>query len=145
MTEESKQDNASHTTQKKTTVGAPSGNLNAWKHGRYSKRRDIILTCRTCALKDACEEYDSENPTMPCVYEKIDRPDLSNMTKLCDFLRELMETDYMRYRRSCNFEILQGGRIDPETTKLSKHVKDEIYTLGRLSELSELEKRISDL
>lgn len=147
MIDEMKQDNSSATIEEKTNngPGAPIGNLNAWKHGRYSKRKDIILTCRTCALKDVCSDYNDENKVSPCVYEQIDRPNLSDLANLCDFLRELIETDYMRYRRSCNFEILEGGRIDSETTKLSKHIKDELYTLGRLSEIGELEKRVEQL
>jgi hypothetical protein len=67
------------------------------------------------------------------------------MSKLCDFLRELIGLDYSRYRRGLNFEILSGGVMDMDVTRLSQNIQRAIYTLGRLTELSELEKRVEAL
>jgi len=125
--------------------GAPLGNTNAFKHGKYSKRRDLILTCRTCAAKSQCDKFDKSNPNVPCVFEKVEKIDLSDIGKLTDFLRHLIELDYLRYRRGCNFEVLSGGLLDGDLIKLGQHIQKENYTLGQLTELSELEKRVKSL
>jgi hypothetical protein len=125
--------------------GAPLGNTNAFKHGKYSKRRDLILTCRTCAGKSHCDKYDSSNPNVACAFEKLDRIDLTDIGKLTDFLRNLIEIDYLRYRRGCNFEIFSGGMLDGDLIKLGQHIQRGIYTLGQLLQVSELERRVAAL
>jgi len=143
MSKENSYDGASDTTSEKTKRrGAPSGNMNAWKHGKYSSRRDIILTCRTCVAKSQCEKYDESKP---CFYEKVQKPDLGDVGKLADFLRHLIELDYLRLRRCYHFEVLQGGLIDADAFKLGRHIRNEIYTLARLTELSDIEKRLERL
>lgn len=125
--------------------GAPKGNTNAWKSGKYSQRKDIILTCRTCSVKTKCENFDASNLNAPCAFEKIPKPDVSTVEKLTDFLRHLIELDYLRYRRGCNFEIFLGGILDGDLIRLGQHLQKEIYTLARLTELSELDSRVAAL
>lgn len=127
--------------------GAPKGNLNAWKHGRYSRRKDIVLTCRLCAAANRCIHRNMENPDAPCVYEKrLKEPeDLTSVDGLRAFLQQLIELDYARYRRGLILEILGGGLLDGDLTKLGQHLQKEIYTLGRLIEIGELEERVKRL
>jgi len=48
--------------------GAPFGNLNSLKHGKFSKRD--FLTCATCAAKSKCQYFNKENQLQLCVFEK---------------------------------------------------------------------------
>jgi hypothetical protein len=146
MSQECNNKEAQSTTNKKTNgPGAPKGNFNAWKSGVHSSRKGLILICRTCVAKSKCPKYSENEPNQPCYFERFEAPDLSDMSKLCDFLRELIGLDYSRYRRGLNFEILSGGVMDMDVTRLSQNIQRAIYTLGRLTELSELEKRVEAL
>jgi hypothetical protein len=129
----------------KRKKGGQPNNLNAWKNGKFSKRKDIILTCRTCAAKERCEKYDETQPNQPCAFETIEKPNLSTVENLADFLRHLIELDYLRLRRCYQFECFQGGMLDPDAIKLGQHIRNEIYTLARLTELGELEQRVAAL
>ncbi len=122
--------------------GAPKGNLNAYKHGKYSQRRDIILTCATCAAVKQCDKYNALKPKSACHYEKIEKPDLRSVEGLINFLKDLIEMDFLRLRRCYQFEILTGGMIDAEAVKLGNHIRNLVFTIGRLQELSEIEKQI---
>ena len=147
MSQESNYDDAKSITNEKTNggPGAPKGNFNAWKTGVYSSRKGLVLICRTCAAKRQCPKFNSSNPNQPCHFERFEAPDLSNMSKLCNFLRELIELDYTRYRRGLNFEVLSGGMMDMDVTRLSQSIQKAISTLCRLAELSELEQRVAVL
>lgn len=125
--------------------GAPKNNFNAWKSGVYSKRKGIILICRLCVAKPKCPKYNEAEPNQPCYFEKFKEPDLGDLSKLCNFLKELITLDYTRYRRGLNFEILSGGLQDLDVTKLSQNIQRGIYTLRRLEELSTLEQRLKSL
>jgi len=122
--------------------GAPKGNLNAYKHGKYSQRRDIILTCATCAAVKQCDKYNAEKKKSACSYEKIEKPDLGSVEGLINFLKDLIEMDFLRLRRCYQFEILTGGMIDGEAIKLGQHIRNIVFTIAKLTELSEVEKQI---
>ena len=127
--------------------GAPRGNFNAWKHGKFSRRRGIVLTCRICAAAERCVHRNAQNPDLPCVYERklAGVKDLTTIDGLKTFLRELIELDYGRYCRGLIFEVLGGGLLDSDLTRLAGHIRAEIQTLGRLMELGELEERVRRL
>jgi len=122
--------------------GAPKGNLNAWKSGKYSQRRDIILTCATCAATKQCDKYNAEKKKSACHFEKISKPNLENVEGLINFLKDLIDMDFLRLRRCYQFEILTGGMIDGEAIKLGQHLRNIVFTIAKLKELSEIEKQI---
>jgi len=125
-------------------VGAPKGNKNAVKHGKYSDRD--FLTCSVCVAKGKCTEFDEENQMRVCVYEKkVKKPDLSTIEKLLDFLREILSVDWLRFQRAVAFERLSGGMLDTDALKLEGHMRGVAFTIAKLSELSDLEKRVSTL
>ena len=128
----------------KGKVGAPVGNVNAVKHGKYSDRD--FLTCAVCVAKSKCTEFDKENPMRVCVYEKkLEKPDLSTIEKLIDFLRELLSVDWLRFQRAIAFERLSGGMLDSDGLKLEFHMNNIINTMSRLMQLNDLEKRVKSL
>jgi hypothetical protein len=125
-------------------VGAPVGNVNAVKHGKYSSRD--FLTCAVCVAKKKCPKFLEENQMRVCVYEKkLEKPDLSTIFKLIDFLRELLAADWLRFQRAVAFERLSGGMLDGDALKLEGHMRGVAFTIAKLSELSEIEKQIQSL
>jgi hypothetical protein len=125
-------------------VGAPIGNTNAVKHGKYSSRD--FLTCAVCVAKKKCPKFLEENQMRVCVYEKkLEKPDLSTIEKLIDFLRELLSADWLRFQRAVSFERLSGGMLDGDALKLEGHMRGVVFTIAKLSELSELERRVTAL
>ena len=124
--------------------GAPKGNKNALKHGKYSE--SDFLTCAVCVAKNKCEHYSAENTMQVCIFEKkLTKPDLKTIEKLLDFLRELLSVDWLRFQRSIAFERLSGGMLDADALKLEGHMRGVAFTIAKLSELSELEKRVGAL
>ena len=125
-------------------VGAPYGNKNAVRHGKYSDRD--FLTCAVCVAKSKCAEFDENNQMRVCVYEKkLEKPDLSSIEKLLDFLKELLSVDWLRFQRAVAFERLSGGMLDVDALKLEGHMRGVAFTIAKLSELSELERRIAEV
>ena len=125
-------------------VGAPVGNVNAVKHGKYSDRD--FLTCAVCVAKKKCPEFDEENPMRVCVYEKnLKKPDLSSIEKLLDFLKELLSVDWLRFQRAVAFERLSGGMLDADALKLENHINYVIQTMSKLIQISDFEKRVEAL
>lgn len=125
-------------------VGAPVGNVNALRHGKFSERDFLLCSC--CAAKSKCPEFDKENQMRVCVYEKkLEKPDLSTIEKLIDFLRELLSADWLRLQRAIAFERLSGGMLDADALKLEFHLNNVINTMSRLMQLNDLEKRLRSL
>lgn len=125
-------------------VGAPVGNVNAVKHGKYSDRD--FLTCAVCVAKSKCEHYDTSNQLQVCIFEKkLLKPDLSTIEKLLDFLRELLSVDWLRFQRAVAFERLSGGMLDADALKLEGHMRGVAFTIAKLTEMSEIEKQIQQL
>ena len=115
-------------------VGAPIGNVNAVKHGKYSDRD--FLTCAVCVAKKKCEHFDENNQLHVCIFEKtLEKPDLSSIEKLLDFLRELLSVDWLRFQRAVAFERLSGGMLDADALKLEFHMRGVAFTIAKLSEL----------
>ena len=77
-----------------------------------------------------------------CYFEKIEKPDLGSVEGLLNFLKELIEMDFLRLRRCYQFEILTGGMIDNDAIKLGQHIRNMVFTIAKLTELSEIEKQI---
>lgn len=128
---------------KKKKGGQPN-NTNSVKHGKYS-HRDFLL-CSCCVAKSKCPEFNKENQMRVCVYEKkLEKPDLSTIEQLLNFLRELLSVDWLRFQRSIAFEKLSGGMLDADALKLEFHVNNVINTMSRLMQISNLEKRIEKL
>lgn len=124
--------------------GAPKGNKNALKHGKYSE--SDFLTCAVCVAKNKCEHYDANNQLQVCIFEKkLAKPDLSTIEKLLDFLRALLSVDWLRFQRAIAFERLSGGMIDQDALKLEGHMRGVAFTIAKLSELSETEKQLQSL
>lgn len=124
--------------------GGQPGNKNAVKHGKYSDRD--FLTCAVCVAREKCTEFDETNPMRVCFYEKrLEKPDLSTIEKLIDFLREILTVDWLRFQRAVAFERLAGGMLDTDALKLENHMRGVIFTIAKLSELSDLEKRVEAL
>lgn len=124
--------------------GGQPQNKNAVKHGKYSDRD--FLTCAVCVAKNKCEHYDASNQLQVCLFEKkLEKPDLSTIEKLLDFLRELLSVDWLRFQRAIAFERLSGGMLDQDALKLEGHIRGVAFTIAKLSELSDLEKRLSAL
>jgi hypothetical protein len=124
--------------------GAPKGNKNAVKHGKYSERD--FLTCAVCVAKNKCEHFDESNQMQVCIFEKkLEKPDISTIEKLLDFLRELLSVDWLRFQRAIAFERLSGGMLDADALKLEGHMRGVAFTMGKMMELSELEKRVAAL
>lgn len=124
--------------------GGQPKNKNAVKHGKYSDRD--FLTCAVCVAKSKCPEFDEENQLRVCVYEKkLEKPNLSTIEKLLDFFRELLSVDWLRFQRAIAFERLSGGMLDADALKLEGHMRAVAFTIAKLSELSELEKRVAAL
>lgn len=125
-------------------VGAPVGNVNAVKHGKYSDRD--FLTCSVCVAKKKCEHFDENNQLQVCIFEKkLKKPDLSTIEKLLDFLREILSVDWLRFQRAVAFERLSGGMLDTDALKLEAHMRGVAFTIAKLSEISEIEKQIQTL
>jgi len=124
--------------------GGQPGNVNAVRHGKYSDRD--FLTCAVCVARGKCPEFDESNQMRVCVFEKkVTKPDLSTIEKLTDFLRELLAVDWLRFQRAVAFERLSGGMLDTDALKLENHMRGVIFTIAKLSELSDLEKRVAVL
>ena len=49
--------------------GGQVNNLNAIKHGKYSKRD--FLSCAVCIAKDKCQHYDAENQIVKISLEAV--------------------------------------------------------------------------
>ena len=125
-------------------VGAPVGNVNAVKHGKYSSKD--FLTCAVCVARKKCEHFNENNQLQVCIYEKkLKKPDLSSIEKLLDFLRELLSIDWLRFQRAVALEKLGGGLMDQDALKLEFHVNNVINTMSRLMQLNDLEKRVKSL
>jgi hypothetical protein len=123
--------------------GGQPNNVNAIKHGKYSDRD--FLTCSVCVAKSHCNYYPT-NAKKVCVLErKLEKPDLSNFENLLDFLKDLLTTDYLRFQRAVAFERLSGGMLDAEALKLEMHMRNVIFTIAKVVELSELERRVASL
>jgi hypothetical protein len=124
--------------------GAPKGNKNALKHGKYSE--SDFLTCAVCVAKNKCEHFDENNQLHVCAFEKkLEKPDLKTISNLLDFLRELLSVDWLRFQRAIAFERLSGGMLDADALKLEGHMRGVAFTIAKLSELSEIEKQIQQL
>jgi hypothetical protein len=124
--------------------GGQPKNKNAVKHGKYSDRD--FLTCAVCVAKKKCEHYSANNPMQVCIFEKkLEKPDISTIEKLLDFLRELLTVDWLRFQRAIAFERLSGGMLDADALKLEGHMRGVAFTIARLSELNELEQRVAAL
>jgi hypothetical protein len=124
--------------------GGQPNNTNAVKHGKYSDRD--FLTCAVCVAKSKCAEFDENNQLRVCVYEKkLEKPDLSTIEKLLDFLKEILSVDWLRFQRAIAFERLSGGMLDADALKLEAHMRGVVFTIAKLSELSELEQRVAAL
>jgi hypothetical protein len=124
--------------------GGQPNNTNAVKHGKYSDKD--FLTCATCVAKNKCEHFDKNNQLQVCAFEKkLTKPDLKTIEKLLDFLREILSVDWLRFQRSIAFERLSGGMLDADALKLEGHMRGVAFTIAKLSELSELEKRVGAL
>lgn len=70
---------------------------------------------------------------------------MENVEGLINFLKELIEMDFLRLRRCYQFEILTGGMIDNDAIKLGQHIRNMIFTIAKLTELSEIENRVAVL
>jgi hypothetical protein len=124
--------------------GGQPKNKNAVKHGKYSDRDFLLCSC--CVAKAKCTEFDENNQMRVCAFEKkVSKPDLSTIEKLIDFLRELLSVDWLRFQRAVAFERLSGGMLDADALKLEVHMRGVAFTIAKLSELSELEKRVAAL
>jgi len=124
--------------------GGQPGNTNAVRHGKYSERD--FLTCAVCVAKSKCTEFDKENQMRVCVYEKkLEKPDLSTIEKLIDFLRELLSADWLRFQRAIAFERLSGGMLDADALKLEGHMRGVAFTIAKLSELEKQAESESEI
>lgn len=124
--------------------GGQPKNTNAVKHGKYSGRD--FLTCSVCIAKTKCEHFDKENQLQVCIYEKrLEKPDLSTIEQLLNFLRELLSVDWLRFQRAIAFERLSGGMLDADALKLEGQMRGVAFTIAKLTELSEIEKQIQSL
>jgi hypothetical protein len=53
--------------------------------------------------------------------------------------------DWLRFQRAVSFERLSGGMLDGDALKLEGHMRGVVFTIAKLSELSELERRVTAL
>jgi len=124
--------------------GGQPRNTNAVRHGKYSNRDFLLCSC--CVAKSKCEHFDKEKQLQVCIFEKkLEKPDLSTIEKLLDFLTDLLSVDWLRFQRAVAFERLSGGMLDGDALKLEGHMRGVAFTIAKLSELSELEKRVAAL
>lgn len=125
-------------------MGAPKNNVNAVKHGKYSKKD--ILICATCAAQKRCDKFNPEKPNTACYYEKrLEKPDLSSVDNMVDFLKEIITMDFLRLQRCFVFERLQGGLIDSDAIKLEIHITNVARVIAKLIEITEIQGRVEEL
>lgn len=95
--------------------GAPKGNQNARKHGLTSKKMPV-LACDNCPHVQVCEHYRAGHQ---CAYTREFEAPLvgeENETPEVAAIRQVLEAQIKRARRSLVYETFEGGILNKATT-----------------------------
>lgn len=116
--------------------GAPKGNINAMRHGIYSKKLPA-LACDTCPIAGQCYMH---RPGNVCAFDKeFKKLQVTDVESAIDIMRDMVNTDLERVQRQLLFETAQGGVANTDTTGLLNATFQKVDKVRELMKVRELQ------